>query len=124
MPFLSLTDFHGIVTKTRGEDTILEKLSSLNETSFSNMDCDASAVSVEGIDGSGDGPTGIAFEPLTTSKLVVVGLASSCDDQRHQSPSINDIDFAVRLGDDSAVRIYEHGSFKGRFGTYAAGSRF
>jgi hypothetical protein len=76
---------------------------------------DAGAVSVETL--TADGYVELAVGETGTNKAA--GLSSG-DGGQHYS----DIDFALRFTASGAVQVYEGGTLRGSFGTYAAGDRF
>jgi hypothetical protein len=73
----------------------------------------AGAVSTRAIQ-SGDGYVELVASETTTGRML--GLSNGNTDL-----SFADIDFAVRLSSDSALMVYEAGTLRGTFGTYATG---
>lgn len=83
-----------------------------NLTKNSGEDWHAGAISVETISGNGYVETTIA----ETNIYRMIGLSNGNTDSNY-----TDIDFAICPRSDGALAVYEKGTYKGTFGTYASG---
>ncbi len=65
------------------------------------------------------GPASVEFVAGETNTSRACGLS-----QGNTDDNLTDIDFAIGLAEDATVRVYESGTQRGTFGSYAAGDRF
>ncbi len=79
---------------------------------------DAGTVSGAGFDPALDMTRGVLFKAVRNDAELAVGLS-----QDSRNSSLEDIDFALLLGADAGISVYEKGVFAGSFGSYEAGDQ-
>lgn len=87
-----------------------------------SRDWDGAASSARSVDGSSQGPRGVAFRPLGGPTLFFVGLASGAGARKPQLAGVRkprSIDFSLEISEGRVLRVFELGTLVGEFGRYA-----